>query len=106
MCAVLLKQDGLRPTKQLIASLQKLYFDSSKDLKILIPVIEYLDRDTMIKILPELVGMDIAQSKKGISKILAQKNDAVVKPIELLIRIHNLAPNMNSPLLKKVHVSF
>jgi len=101
MCAVLLKQDGLRPTKQLIASLQKLYFDSSKDLKILIPVIEYLDRDTMIKILPELVGMDISQSKKGISKILAQKNDAVVKPIELLIRIHNLAPNMNSPLLKK-----
>lgn len=100
MCAVLLKQDGLRPTKQLIASLQKLYFDSSKDLKILIPVIEYLDRETIIKILPELVGMDITQSKKGISKIIAQKDDAVVKPIELLIRIHNLAPNMNSPLLK------
>eukprot|EP00494_Astrolonche_serrata_P030522 UN30790 len=100
VCHVLLKQERHKPTPQLLNALQTLYFNQTKDIKILIPVLEYLQPNILEQLLPEILNMDIADAKKALQKLLMVKDKSPIKPTTLLIRVHTLAPNMKSPLLR------
>ncbi|XP_062098821.1 uncharacterized protein LOC133804695 [Humulus lupulus] len=92
------------PAPDLIATVKHLYETKLKDVSILIPMLSSLSKNEVLPIFPRLVALPLEKFQKALAHILqgSAHTGPALTPAEVLVAIHNIAPEKDSLALKKI----
>ncbi|KAM6544172.1 hypothetical protein CsatB_008619 [Cannabis sativa] len=92
------------PAPDLIATVKHLYETKLKDVTILIPMLSSLSKNEVLPIFPRLVALPLEKFQMALAHILqgSAHTGPALTPAEVLVAIHNIAPEKDSLALKKI----
>lgn len=82
------------PTTELVEKVKTLYQTKFPDFRVLIPIVNYLNKDEVIKSLPKILNLNPQLMKDVFIRLLGLKTDSkslvppAVTPTELLLELH------------------
>ncbi|XP_020105683.1 uncharacterized protein LOC109722179 isoform X2 [Ananas comosus] len=92
------------PSKDLIATVKRLYETKLKDAAILIPLLSSLSKEEVLPIFPRLVDLPLDKFQAALARILqgSAHTGPALTPAEVLIAIHDINPEKDRVALKKI----
>ncbi|KAJ3670682.1 hypothetical protein LUZ60_008108 [Juncus effusus] len=96
--------DESTPSADLITAVKHLYFTKLKDPVILIPMLSSLSKEEVLPIFPKLVDLPLEKFQAALARILqgSAHTGPALTPAEVLIAIHDINPDKDGVVLKKV----
>ncbi|TYH30989.1 hypothetical protein ES288_A01G139200v1 [Gossypium darwinii] len=92
------------PSPDLVATVKHLYETKLKDATILIPMLSSLSKNEVLPIFPRLVDLPLEKFQLALAHILqgSAHTGPALTPAEVLVAIHDIAPDKGGPPLKKI----
>ncbi|KAL6839865.1 hypothetical protein ACP4OV_029675 [Aristida adscensionis] len=92
------------PSADLVAAVKHLYNTNLKDASILIPLLSSFPKEEVLPIFPRLVDLPIQRFQDALARILqgTAHSGPALTPAEVLIAIHDINPETDKVVLKKV----
>ncbi|KAL1817660.1 hypothetical protein ACET3Z_020234 [Daucus carota] len=96
--------EGTVPSADLVATVRRLYETKLKDATILIPMLPSFAKNEVLPIFPRLVDLPLDKFQTALANILqgTAQTGAALTPAEVLVAIHDINPERDGLVLKKI----